>query len=152
MLIIIKKCEEIFSISIKFFLFFPLYFNISNITINIKKCIKKKHFTFHHYWGGFLSGGFCPVPTYSKKLVTENSPDVIGSMLFLFYRREVAALYLQFWTRWLPNRLHLHITEQTNLLQLFRLLSTPMEFLHTERLILVTFYILCVLVRIKFLN
>ena len=23
---------------------------------------KKKHFTFHYYWGGFLSGGFCPVP------------------------------------------------------------------------------------------
>ena len=24
--------------------------------------MKKKHFTFHHYWGAFCPGGFCPVP------------------------------------------------------------------------------------------
>jgi hypothetical protein len=41
--------------------FGPLYFNISNITINIKKCIKKT-FYFSSLLGGFLSGGFCPVP------------------------------------------------------------------------------------------
>jgi hypothetical protein len=61
-----QNVKKFFSTSINFFLlilnFFPLYFNISNITINIKKCIKKKHFTFHHYWGAFVRGGFCPVP------------------------------------------------------------------------------------------
>jgi hypothetical protein len=35
-----------------------LYFNTSNITINIKKCIKKIYFSS-------LLGGFCPVP-YSR--------------------------------------------------------------------------------------
>ena len=36
--------------------FFPLYFNISNTIINIKKLYNKKTltFTFHYYWGAFV--------------------------------------------------------------------------------------------------
>jgi hypothetical protein len=37
-------------------------FNISNITINIKKMYKKKTFDFSSLLGGSLSGGFCLAP------------------------------------------------------------------------------------------
>jgi hypothetical protein len=50
-----SKCEENFFYN--YYFFSPLYFNISNITINIKKCIKK---TFH--FSSSLLGGFCLVP------------------------------------------------------------------------------------------
>jgi hypothetical protein len=57
-----QNVKKYFSITIKFFkinflqFFFTLYFNISNITINIKKMYNKKTstFTFHHYWGAFV--------------------------------------------------------------------------------------------------
>ena len=40
--------------------FLHILFNISNITINIKKRYNKKilTFTFHHYWGAFCQGAF----------------------------------------------------------------------------------------------
>jgi hypothetical protein len=58
-----------------------MYFNISNITINIKKMYKKNHFTFHHYWGG----GFCPVPT---KIGPDLEPTLTITLLMWFLIRE----------------------------------------------------------------
>ena len=64
--------EDCFYIRIK--LFFPLYFNISNITINIKKMYNKKTltFTFHHYWGAFCQGAFVldPINHISDEILT----------------------------------------------------------------------------------
>jgi hypothetical protein len=104
-----QNVKKYFSITIKFFkinflqFFFALYFNISNITINIKKCITKKHqlLLFIIIGGLFVRGTFVLDPF--QGLVYDTLQIVTGTSNCFFIPRNF--MHVHFVTS-TPNRIY----------------------------------------------